>query len=65
MAILVTINPESTRDDLVTCVLNYSDRAKLVRRRGRVGTLSQHYADLHETIDYLHDAILMYDSIPA
>ena len=65
MAILVRINPDSTRDDLVTCALNYNDRAKYISRMGVKGTLSDSYADLHETLDALTDAILMHDSIPA
>lgn len=55
--ILVTIDPDSTRDDLVTCALSYCDQAKRASRLGRRGTDSQRYCDLHETLDALTDAI--------
>lgn len=55
--ILVKIDPDSTRDDLVTCALSYCDQAKLTSRLGRRGTDTQRYCDLHETLDALTDAI--------
>lgn len=63
--VLIRINPDATRDDLVTCILHYCDRAKFMSRQGRKGTDTEPYRDLHDTLDALVDAILMMDSVPA
>ena len=57
MAVLVVINPDSTRADLLVCLNNYTAEASLLSCRGFVGNRIDRYTDLHDTMNALITAM--------